>query len=275
MYMKQRIVFGILAVIALGLLLYIFQTPPTKGDWQPQLSALAHAEFSGDKVTIRNVRNFRYYPTENDTHPNWYDRTYDLSQLKKVWYITEPFKGNEFAAHTFLSFEFENGDFLAISIEARKTKAQEYSVWKGALHAYPLMYIPADERDVLLVRTVLRDDKVYIYPVKTTPQNARALLTSMLERMNDLAVHPKWYNTIYSNCTSNIARHVNEISPGRLPFYSWRLTASGYADEMALSAGLLDTDLDITDARKKYFVTDKAKKIGDVPEFSARIRKLD
>ena len=30
---------------------------PTTGDWQPELSRLSTAEFNGDLVTVRNVRN--------------------------------------------------------------------------------------------------------------------------------------------------------------------------------------------------------------------------
>lgn len=91
-------------------------------------------------MTIKNVRNFRYGPEEKDIHPSYYDRVYDMSKIKKIWYTAEPFNENKTAAHTYLSFEFENGDFLVITIEARKTKAQTYGVWKGVLQSYPLIY---------------------------------------------------------------------------------------------------------------------------------------
>jgi hypothetical protein len=252
---------------------YFAVTPPTEGDWQEHLKVQSKAEFSGDTVIVRNVRNYRYGPTEAEMHPAYYDKTYDLSQIKKVWYVTEPFNENKVAAHTFLSFEFNNGDFLAITIEARKTKVQKYSIWKGMLRTYPLMYIAADERDVVLLRANLRKDNVYVYPVKfSKPENARLLLTDMLEEMNKLTTSPSWYNTFWANCTSSIVKHVNKLTPGRVSPLSWQLWLTASADELALDAGLLDTDLSIEKAREKYLVTQRSIEVGDVPEYSRLIR---
>ncbi len=251
--------------------------PALTGDWQPQLAVPSTAEFHDDLVTIHNVRNFRYGPgKESDTHPAYYDKTYDLRKIKQIWYVTEPFNENKTAAHTFLSFEFNNGDFLAITIEARKTKDQTYSIWKGMLHTYPLMYIAADERDVVLVRANLRKDNVYAYPVKLSkPENARVLLVDMLERMNNLLVHPTWYNTFWANCTSSIAYHVNRITPHRISMWSWQLWLTASADELALKHGLLDTNLPIEQARQQYFITERSQKVGDVEGYSKLIREFE
>jgi len=219
----------------------------------------------------------RYGPTEADMQPAYYDKTYDLNGIKKVWYVTEPFNENEAAAHTFVSFEFNNGDFLAISIEARKTKDQTYSLWKGMLRTYPLIYIAADERDVVLLRANLRKDKVYVYPVKLEkPENARLLLTDMLTTMNELVTtKPEWYNTLFANCTSAIAEHVNNITPGRIGKFSWQLWLTASADELALKHGLLDADLNIEEARKKYSINEASEQAGDVPNYSGEIRKFE
>ena len=279
-FFKNKIVKKIL--LTLGCILIIFATwqgfkkVPAQGEWQEQLAIIPTAEFNGNLVTVKNVRNFRYYPTEKDTHPAYYDKTYDLSQIKKVWYVTEPFNEDQSAAHTFVSFEFNNGDFLAISIEARKTKDQTYSTWKGMLRTYPLVYIAADERDVLLLRANLRKDKVYVYPVKLEkPENGRLILTDMLTRMNELvSAKPAWYNTLFANCTSSIAKHVNKITPGRISIFSWQLWLTASADELALKHGLLDTELSIKQAREKYSVNEASERVGDAPSYSAEIRKL-
>ncbi len=281
--MKQLTIRKVLSVLGVVLLVVVLGfvgwqstlTAPSQGDWQQHLDVTSTAEFAGDSVTVRNVRNFRYGPTEADMHPDYYTKTYDLNGIERVWYITEPFNELKVAAHTFLSFEFKNGDFLAITMEARKTKTQEYSMWKGFLRTYPLVYIAADERDVVLVRANLRKDKVFAYPVKfSKPENARVLLVDVLERMNDLLVHPTWYNTFWSNCTSNIAYHVNRISPDRVSSLSWQLLLTASADELALKKGLLDTDLSIEQARQKYEVTQLSQSTGDVPDYSKRIRQL-
>lgn len=263
-------------VLCVVLFMYIFKPVPLTGDWQEHLSIASTAEFNGDTVTVKNVRNFRYYPTEKDMHPAYYDKTYNLNEVKRVWYVAEPFNENDLAAHTFVSFEFTNGDFLSISIEARKTKDQTYSVWKGFLRTYPLIYIAADERDVVLLRANLRKDKVYVYPVKLSkPENARLLLVDMLTRMNELTTtKPAWYNTLFANCTSSIVGHINKLSPGRISVFSWQLWLTASADELALKHDLLDTDLSIEEARKKYSINEVSLRVGDVSEYSTEIRRF-
>lgn len=270
----KRISFCILGVIIIFFGWYFFDKPSLQGDWQQQLAIISSAEFDGDFVTVKNVRNFRYFPTEADMHPAYYDKTYNLNQIKKVWYVTEPFNENKVAAHTFVSFEFNNGDFLSISIEARKKIGQTYSVWKGMLHSYPLVYMAADERDVVLMRANMRKDKVYVYPVKLDkPENARLLLADMLTRMNELtSIDPAWYNTIFANCTSSIASHINKLTPGRISIFSRELLLTASADELALKHGLLDTDLSIEQAREKYNINEISERIGDVSNYSIEIR---
>lgn len=275
MKILKKVFVLLLCILVVVVLSIVFKKAPSTGNWQEQLAIGSTAEFNGDLVTVKNVRNFRYGPTEADMHPAYYDKTYDLTKIKQIWYVTEPFNENKVAGHTFVSFEFENGDFLAISIEARKTKDQHYSIWQGAINTYPLIYIAADERDVLLLRANLRKDRVYVYPVKLSkPENARLILVDMLEKMNDLLVHPTWYNTMFANCTSAIAGHINKITPGRISIFSWQLWLTASADELALKHGLLDTDLSIEKAREKYNVNDASERVGDVPSYSAEIRRF-
>lgn len=279
-FLNKKIILNSLKVLGLCLLLFVaiqfFKKPPVVADWQEHLSIASMAEFDGDLVTIKNVRNFRYGPTEKDMHPDYYDQTYDLNEIKKVWFVTEPFNENQLAAHTFLSFEFNNGEFLSISIEARKTKEQTYSIWKGFLRTYPLIYVAADERDVVLLRANLRKDKVYIYPVKLSkPDNAKLLLVDMLNTMNELVTtKPAWYNTFFANCTSSIAKHVNNIDKGRLSIFSWQLWFTASSDELALKAGLLDTALTIDQAREKFMINTISEKWGDALGYSKAIRGL-
>lgn len=250
---------------------------PMTGDWQEHLAVTSIAEFDGDLVTVKNIRNFRYGEGEVVTQNNYYDKTFDLREIKKVWFVVEPFSEDLSLAHTLLSFEFNNGDFLSISIETRKTKSQEYSIFAGLMRTYPLIYIAADERDVVMLRANVRKHNVYAYPVRLGDQaNARVLLVDMLTRMTDLATDkPEWYNTIFANCTLRIAYHVNRVKPGLIPMMSLGLLQTAKSDELALKHGLIDTDLPIDEARAKYLITEKSQQVGDVPDYSTLIRSLD
>jgi len=217
----KSLLISILIVIAVFIIWQASLKVPTEGDWRDTLKVLSTAEFHDNLVTVKNVRNFQYDADANPTVEAYYDKTYDLDKLKKVWYITEPFNPGSAFAHTFLSFEFSGGAFLAITIEGRLTKEQKYSAIDGTLRTFPLMYIAADERDAIFVRANILKAEVYVYPLKANQKDGRLLLVDMLNRMNDLSIHPAWYNSIFANCTSSIAKHVNKIWPGTLPTFDW------------------------------------------------------
>ncbi len=251
----------------------IFKKVPTDKNWKDTLKILSTAEFKDNLVTVKNIRNFQYDSNGNPTVKNYYNKTYDLNNLKKVWYITDPFSPGSPFAHTFLSFEFNDESFLAITIEGRLAKNQSYGMLNGTLHTFPLIYIAADERDVIYVRTNIFKDGVYVYPLITNTKDGRLLLVDMLKKMNDIGAHPVWYNSINANCTSSIAMHVNKIWPGLLPKIEWQSLFTGFADKLILDKGLIETNLNINDARNKFNVTDISNKIGYVENYSILIRK--
>ena len=108
---------------------------------------------------VRNIRNTTYRSTTDYT-PAYYDKTFDLDKLTSVWYIVEPFSNWKGAAHTFLSFGFEDDEYLAISVEIRKEEGEGFSAFKGLFKQYEVIYVIADERDVITVRTNHRRDDV-------------------------------------------------------------------------------------------------------------------
>lgn len=270
---RRLFLFIILALILTVIWYIFFQRPSNTGNWQQKVAVQSTAEFNGNLVTVHNVRNFKYPHTESDQIVGYYDKTYDLDKVSKTWFVTEPFKPGALAAHTLLSFEFTNGDFLAITIESRLQIGQEYNIYWGLLHTYPLIYIVSDEKDAIFLRANIRKSNVYLYPVRATAEQSRILLVDMLNKMNDLVKNPNWYNTVWANCTSSIAHHVNKIWPNALPTFSWEMLVTGYADELAFKKGLIDTDLPLEQAREKYLITAKSQKIGYVENYSELIRQ--
>jgi Domain of unknown function (DUF4105) len=138
-------VFGILVIL-------FFQIPASNSrDWQPEVAATPYATINGDLVTIHGVRNFDYR-TETDFTPRWENRTYDMSKLDSLDVIAVYWAGKAIA-HVMVSFGFQGKDYLAVSIETRKEKGEDYSTLAGFFRQYELVYIAADERDVIGVRT--------------------------------------------------------------------------------------------------------------------------
>lgn len=249
--------------------------PSLDRDWTPDQQVLARAEFlPDDQVRITNIRNIQYRTT-SDYDVRYYDKTFDLKELESVWYMVEPFSGyGAGAAHTLLSFGFSDGSYVAISVEIRKEKGESFSAVKGLFRQYELIYVIADEQDVIKLRSNYRKDDVFLYPVNTTPQKARELFTSMLVRANELATEPEFYNTLTSTCTTNIVSHVNDLAPGRIPF-SLKVLMPAYSDELAQEIGLINQSLPIDQLRAQYRINERAEQYADDPYWSERIREYE
>lgn len=269
----KRIFFGIITLLLLFWLGLQFIRPSHDRDWSTDQAVLPYAEFKENLVTIHNIRNFAYASTTSYT-TNFYDKTFDLNKIKRVWYMVEPFAGFAGAAHTLLSFEFEGDNFVAISVEIRKEKGETFSALKGLLRQYELMYVIADERDVIKLRSNYRKDQVFVYPMAASKEQARLLFTDMLNRANKLSQKPEFYNTLTSTCTTNIVDHVNKISTKKIPF-SLDVLMPATSDRLAYDLGLIDTDLSFEEARKKYHINDRAMKYADDPKFPVRIRTAE
>ena len=219
--------------------------PSNDRDWISELQTPAFAEVNGHQITLRNIRSNRYV-TNDDYVLEHYDRTINLGQIQSVDYVVVPFNNTPRIAHTFLSFELDDDTYIGVSVEVRREKGEGYSAWRGLTRQLELMYVLADERDLIGVRTSQRDSDVYIYPTIATPQQSQALFQSVVTRMNKLAANPEFYHTITNNCTTNLRSHVNALSPNRIP-YGWKVLLPGLSAEYAYELGLLDRRIPFED----------------------------
>ena len=78
-------------------------------------------------------------------------------------------------AHTFVSFRFSDGQNIAISLEVRKEVDEEYSPTKGMFKQYEMIYVIGDERDLLPLRTHIRKEEVFLYPMNLTKDHSEEL----------------------------------------------------------------------------------------------------
>ncbi len=257
-------------VVLFGLVLVWWSRiePSNERDWLPDVARTPTARIAGDRVTISNLRNFEY-KSENDYDERWEERTYDLTKLRGAD-IFLSYWGSPWIAHTILSWEFEDGQHLAISIETRKENGEAYSALLGFFRQYEVYYVVADERDLIRLRTNHRGEQVYLYRLSAPPDRARAVLLDYLAAVNRLAEQPRWYNALTHNCTTTIRHHVQAVAPGNP--WSWKILVNGYIDELGYSRGTIDTSLPFPELKKKSSITRAAQAADRDPEFSRRIR---
>jgi len=238
--------------------------------WRPDLAILPFAEFYGNEITIRHVRNCRYR-TEEDYDVRHYDLRFQLSDVVNVDFIVVPFKETTLLAHTMLSFGLRSGEHFCISVEARLDQGESYSALGGLRKKFELVYVIADERDVIPLRTNTRDVEVYLYRGRANPDQAQNLLVDMLTRSNKLQREPEFYDLITNNCTTNLVAHVNQLRPGKVPF-DWRVILPGHSDRLAYELGLIQSSGSFELTKKMANVTSLARDNALNPNLSQIIR---
>jgi hypothetical protein len=223
---------------------------------------------------VRHVRNFDWTASDSAPREGYYDRTYDLRRISSVSYIVTPFSdGWRGPAHTFVSFGFDDTTHVGISVEARKETGETYSIAKGMLKQFEVMYVIADEHDLIPLRANRWGDQVIIYPVKTSRGNARSLFTNMLQRAHRLEGRPEFYGSLRNNCTTNILDAINLIREKPIR-YGWKVLLPGYSDELGIELGLIDTNLPVAQARERFRLDPvKGEGAGTGREYSIAIRR--
>jgi hypothetical protein len=255
------------------LLWWLSLTPSNSRNWQPDVAELPWAEISGDRVTLHNIRNAEYR-TETDYVPHWEQKTVDLRDITGVdLFLTH--WGAPLIAHAIGSFSFADGSHLAMSIEARKEVGEDYSAVRGFFRQYELIYLVAEERDVVRLRTNFRKgESVYLYRTQTTPADSRKLFTQYLRWMNETRTHPQWYNALTANCGSSVISYLVGSHIGGLSPWDWRNVLIGSADKMLYDLGDLTTGgRSFAELKRGALINPVAQSAGDSPEFSRRIRE--
>ena len=264
-----------LAISLLVLVLQALIAPSNDRPWAADQRVLPRMERQGNHVVIRNVRNFTYYDL-NDFKVQYTDRTFDLNKIDSIWFGVEEFSSVQALAHTFLTFGFRDGesfDYVSFSVEIRKEVGEEFSAVSAMFRQFELMYVVGEERDLLGLRSIHRQDVVYLYPMRASQQQLQELFLDVTARVNELADHPEFYHTLTSNCTNNLVYHLNRLTPGVVNPLSWGVVLPGYSDRLAFQLGLIDSDEDFELTKRRYRVDPLARELGEATDFSQQLRQ--
>ena len=266
---RRWAVAGILGAFVVVVAAWLSIPPSNERDWQPDVATLAFADIRGDRVIVHNVRNAEYR-TETDYTLRLEARTLDLARLRSLDLLLVHW-GSPLIAHTIMSWGFDGDRYLAISIETRKEQGEQYSALRGFFRQYELIFVVADERDVVRLRTNVRGEDVHLYRLDVTPVEARVLLLRYLAEINELRERPQWYNALTDNCTTAIQR-LARIG-ARRSWWSWKLFLNGYLDELAYDVGAIDRSLPFSVLSARSHINERARAADGDARFSVRIRE--
>ncbi len=273
--MGEIILTGLLILFAILIVCYlIFITvtnPSLSRNWSPDQAVMPSIHFLDDnKIKINNIRNINYRTTR-DYDLQFYDRTINLEDVESAWLAISPFGGYG-VAHTFVSFGLKDGTYLAISIEIRRKLKQKFDPVKAFFRQFEMMYVIADERDVVKVRTNTIKATVRLFPIQTEKVRVQAVFLDMLKRADKLGKEPEFYNTIWNNCTTNIIKHAKRFSEKPIPVWDYRYLIPEDIDKIAYRLNMIDTHLPYKDAREHFDITEIAQASEDAKDFPNAIR---
>lgn len=258
------------AMAVAAVLIFSWLPRPThRRPWSPFQAVMPTAEIDGDRILIRNLRRTGEGLAAEITR---YDKEIDLGQLESIWFGVQHFSQWKSIAHTFISFGFAGGDYIAISVESRRPKGEGFSPLAGMFRNYGLIYVIGDELEVIGRRSLTSDDPIYLYPIKASDQQRRGMLLDMLRRANQLAERAEFYNTWTNNCTNNIVVHCNRIAPVHISPYSPRIALPGYTGRVAYDHGLIDSEKPFAELQQQAYINDLAREAADSEQFSTEIR---
>ncbi|WP_230655718.1 Lnb N-terminal periplasmic domain-containing protein [Psychrobacter sp. I-STPA10] len=270
----------------LGLGWYLSLTPQQHRAWKEEVQYLPKYQRDANNpnlITIYNVRNFIWQTCEYAI-PRWQTRQIDLRTLAGVDISNTYWMGDKIA-HTIVSFRFKDTTPLAFSLEIRKEQHESFSTLGGFFRQYELTLIAAEELDIIYTRTNIRGEQVYLFPLSNLRRaEIKALFEAYLNMADKLHAHPKWYNTLTSNCTTliyymarqlivdeynNLSTHSthttnitnttntkSNIKKRHLP-WDYRIWASGYLPNYLYDIGLLNHKWDIKTWYQKAHVNPK------------------
>jgi hypothetical protein len=245
--------------------------PTNTGDWQPDVDRTAWVQMDGDRMTIHNLRNCDYR-TETAYSNCWSDRTVNLSDLRgaDLFFTTW---GVPWIGHPIVSFWFGDNQHVAFSIEARYKRGQEYSAILGFFRQYELIFVVADERDVVRLRTNFRkDEDVFLYRTSIGQESARAIFLTYVRYLNHLKDNPEWYNALTRNCTTTLDTKLSKEVANPQP-WNYQFLVNGTLDELLYDRGRLVTDgLAFKDFKSRAHINTVAQAADNSPDFSAMIR---
>ncbi len=204
----------------------------------------AAGHLRGDAVAIENVRNFEYRSLD-DFAPRYETRTVRLSNLESAdiiffnWSLA-------WMGHPVLVFDFGPDGRLCMSIEVRLRKGQEYSFVRSLYRQQELIFLVADERDVILRRTKYsQGQRAYLYRLNAPLDELRTVFLDYVSTINSLYETPRWYHGLSANCTTSFYR-----LPSRRVRWDWRVIANGRLDRALYEDGRLDQTLPFADLRR-------------------------
>ncbi len=199
--------------------MFPFNKPSNNRNWELDQKILPSITRNGNSISIKNIRNFHYH-SEFVYDIDYYDKTFDLNNIETATIGFVPFSRNILISHVLIRFGFKNNNHTVFSIEVRKRRGERFSAWKDILPHREIMYVIADQHDVIELRVKHRKEApVNLYRLNLTTAQLKQIFSDMCARADSLYSQPEFFSSFFNNCTGNLIDHLNETADYRIPWF--------------------------------------------------------
>lgn len=232
--------------IPLGLLMmtgvtvfFIMREPVNDRIWTRQSAKLATVKWNqadGRRFTIQDIRDFRYR-TRDEFETSYLTKEYSLDDIVSLDFIYVAWSSVKVIGHTMLSFGFKDGTYLVFSPEVRRDigNADTSPIIPGLFKHFNIAIQVGTERDLIELRTNHRKEDVYLYKTTLSKEQREAIFIDLLMQTNDYAENPRFYNSVTTNCTTEL---IPSLRKGvDIPVFDYSYFLNGYISEAAFKSG--------------------------------------
>ena len=110
-----------------------------------------------------------------------------------------------------------------------------------------------------------------MYPLTISADAGRDLLLQLAQASQALETQPRFYNTLTSNCTNELAKAANQVKPDAIPL-NMALVFPGYSNEVLHQLGFLPNDVSLDELNRRFFITDLVAAEYQRVDFSQALR---
>lgn len=224
--------------------------PRADRKWVEHLAWMPSVEMREDGFSFGPATDWSYN-AEGPVEKSFTTSSESFADLRNAWFVVEPHPGMKPMAHTLILFEFANDRIIGLTVEARREEHEKYSAWWGLFNKFELAYVWSTARDLLGRRAVFLQHDVLVFPLELTAEQKVAFLKSVLAKTQSVVASPRFYNTLVSNCTNELAK-----AAGLGWHSSWILT--GYSPERLYDLKLIPGD-GIEAARASALMTNEVR----------------
>ncbi len=236
--------------------------------WRPDLAILSTAEFEGNWITIRNIRNARYRTEDDLRCPDITTWDFDLNDVQTVDFYPGSFQNAPFACAYHAQLRSARRPALChIGGSAIGTRRIVLGPWRFGSRIRT-DYLIADERDVISTSNRCTASRRFIFirdarpPTRFRISDGYARTRQQTCRASQVSTTPS--TTIARPTLSHMS---NQLRPGRYPAIG-RVLLPGHSDSLAYDLGLLDIPGSFEVAKATSLVNTLVALYRDDPDFS-------